>query len=136
MVKVAGVDHVCLGSDFDGMPALPVGIENVSKLPAITAALRARGMSPEDVEKILGGNVLRVLEANEALIRSSPRPVAVRNATGWARLHRRGSRTADEDEDGTSLEIHARDLIPQRIAARSPRYKASPRSSPPPCNPR
>jgi membrane dipeptidase len=65
MVKVAGVDHVCLGSDFDGMPALPVGIENVGKLPAITAALRARGMSPEDVEKILGGNVLRVMEANE-----------------------------------------------------------------------
>jgi len=65
MVKVAGVDHVCLGSDYDGMPALPVGIENVGKLPAITAALRARGMSPEDVEKILGGNVLRVMEANE-----------------------------------------------------------------------
>jgi len=65
MVKVAGVDHVCLGSDFDGMPALPVGVENVGKLPAITAALRARGMSPEDVEKILGGNVLRVMEANE-----------------------------------------------------------------------
>ena len=65
MVKVAGVDHVCLGSDFDGMPALPVGVENVGKLPAITAALRARGMAPGDVEKILGGNVLRVLEANE-----------------------------------------------------------------------
>jgi membrane dipeptidase len=65
MVKVAGVDHVCLGSDFDGMPALPVGMENVGKLPAITAALRARGMSVEDVEKILGGNVLRVMEANE-----------------------------------------------------------------------
>ena len=65
LVKVAGVDHVCLGSDFDGMPALPVGVENVGKLPAITAALRARGMSPEDVEKILGGNVLRVMEANE-----------------------------------------------------------------------
>jgi membrane dipeptidase len=44
---------------------LPVGVENVGKLPAITAALRARGMSPEDVEKILGGNVLRVMEANE-----------------------------------------------------------------------
>ncbi len=65
MVKIAGVDHVCLGSDFDGMPALPVGLENVSKLPAITAALRARGFSPGDVEKILGGNVLRVMEANE-----------------------------------------------------------------------
>ena len=43
----------------------PHGLEDASKLPAITAGLRARGLSPSDVEKILGGNVLRVLEANE-----------------------------------------------------------------------
>jgi membrane dipeptidase len=65
VAKVAGVDHTCLGSDFDGMPAFPVGMEDVSKLPGLTAALLARGFSPSDVEKILGGNVLRVLEANE-----------------------------------------------------------------------
>jgi len=65
VAKVAGVDHTCLGSDFDGVPVTPVGMEDVSKLPAITAGLRARGFSPADVEKILGGNVLRVLEANE-----------------------------------------------------------------------
>src|SRR3989454_3539497 len=65
MVHVAGVDHVCLGSDFDGIPATPAGLENVSKLPAITAALGKRGYAPADVEKILGGNILRVLEANE-----------------------------------------------------------------------
>ncbi|HXT99417.1 MAG TPA: dipeptidase [Polyangia bacterium] len=65
IAKVAGVDHTCLGSDFDGVPVTPVGMEDVSKLPAITAGLRARGFSPADVEKILGGNVLRVLEANE-----------------------------------------------------------------------
>jgi len=65
IAKVAGVDHVCLGSDFDGVPATPVGMEDVSKLPALTAALQARGFSPADLEKILGGNVLRVLEANE-----------------------------------------------------------------------
>jgi membrane dipeptidase len=65
IAKVAGVEHVCLGSDFDGVPALPVGLENVAKLPAVTAALRARGFSDDDVGKILGGNVLRVLEANE-----------------------------------------------------------------------
>jgi membrane dipeptidase len=65
VAKVAGVDHTCLGSDFDGMPAFPVGIEDVSHLPALTAALLARGFSASDVEKILGGNVLRVLEANE-----------------------------------------------------------------------
>jgi membrane dipeptidase len=65
VAKVAGVDHTCLGSDFDGVPVTPVGMEDASKLPAITAGLRARGFSPADVEKILGGNVLRVLEANE-----------------------------------------------------------------------
>ena len=65
VAKVAGVDHTCLGSDFDGVPVTPVGMEDVSKLPAITAGLRARGFSPIDVEKILGLNVLRVLEANE-----------------------------------------------------------------------
>ena len=65
MVKVAGVDHVCLGSDFDGVPATPAGLENVARLPALTAALGKRGYRPADVEKILGGNILRVLEANE-----------------------------------------------------------------------
>jgi membrane dipeptidase len=65
VAKVAGVDHTCLGSDFDGVPVTPVGMEDVSKLPGITAGLRARGFSPAEVEKILGGNVLRVLEANE-----------------------------------------------------------------------
>jgi membrane dipeptidase len=65
VAKIAGADHTCLGSDFDGVPVTPVEMEDVSKLPAITAGLRARGFSPADVEKILGGNVLRVLEANE-----------------------------------------------------------------------
>jgi membrane dipeptidase len=65
MVAVAGADHVCLGSDFDGVPMLPVGLEDVSKLPVITAGLLRRGMSRPAVEKILGLNVLRVLEANE-----------------------------------------------------------------------
>jgi membrane dipeptidase len=65
MARVAGVDHVCLGSDFDGIAATPAGLENVSKLPALTAALGRRGYVPADVEKMLGGNILRVLEANE-----------------------------------------------------------------------
>src|SRR3954464_9837939 len=65
VAKVAGADHTCLGSDFDGVPVTPVGMEDASKLPAITAGLRARGFSPADVEKVLGGNVLRVLQANE-----------------------------------------------------------------------
>jgi membrane dipeptidase len=65
MVKVAGIDHVCLGSDFDGIPLAPHGLEDASKLPALTAKLLERGMSEADVAKILGGNLLRVLEANE-----------------------------------------------------------------------
>jgi len=59
-VKVAGVDHVGLGSDFDGA-IMPRGMEDVSHLERITAELLRRGYSDEDVEKILGGNLLRVM---------------------------------------------------------------------------
>jgi membrane dipeptidase len=65
MAKVAGVDHVCLGSDFDGAPMMPVGLEDASKLPALTASLRARGWPAQDIRKLLGENLLRVLAANE-----------------------------------------------------------------------
>lgn len=64
-VEVAGVEHVCLGSDFDGIGAAPVGLEDVSKLPALTAELLRRGYDQRQVQLILGENVLRVLEANE-----------------------------------------------------------------------
>jgi membrane dipeptidase len=64
-VKVAGVDHVCLGSAFDGIPVPPTGLEDASKLPALTEELLKRGMSEQDIGKILGSNLLRVLEANE-----------------------------------------------------------------------
>ncbi|MCL4524392.1 MAG: dipeptidase [Acidobacteria bacterium] len=63
-VKIAGVDHVGLGSDFDGA-TMPVGMEDVSKLPRITEALLKKGYSEKDIEKILGGNLLRVMEQNE-----------------------------------------------------------------------
>ena len=66
VAKVAGFDHVCLGSDFDGVPMLPVGLEDVSKLPSLTALLRQRGWSDENLRKLLGENVLRVLAANES----------------------------------------------------------------------
>src|SRR6185369_15774388 len=49
VAKVAGTDAACLGSDFDGIPVTPIGMEDASKLPALTAALRARGFSPTDV---------------------------------------------------------------------------------------
>jgi membrane dipeptidase len=63
-VRVAGVDHVGLGSDFDGSDP-PIGMEDASKLPKLTQALLARGYSDKDVEKILGGNILRVMEQVE-----------------------------------------------------------------------
>src|SRR5437667_523520 len=62
-VEVAGVDHVGIGSDWDGINMVPTGLEDVSKMPALTAALLGRGFSEEDVRKILGGNLLRVLRA-------------------------------------------------------------------------
>ena len=68
--EVAGIDHVGIGSDFDGVPALPTGLQTVSGLPLLTARLLERGMSETDVEKVLGGNFLRVFEQIEAGRRS------------------------------------------------------------------
>jgi len=61
VVKLAGIDHVGIGSDFDGVSSVPAGLEDVSKLPALTAELLRRGYSETDVKKFLGGNFLRVL---------------------------------------------------------------------------
>lgn len=61
IVRVAGIDHVGLGSDFDGFsPPPPAGLEDVTRLPGITAGLLSRGYSADEVRKILGGNFLRV----------------------------------------------------------------------------
>jgi len=60
MVKVAGVDHVGLGSDFDGIDCSPQGLDSAADLPKITQALYERGYSAADLDKILGGNLLRV----------------------------------------------------------------------------
>jgi membrane dipeptidase len=66
IAKVAGIDHVGLGSDFDGVGGqLPEGIDSTADLPKITAALMARGYSAEDCRKILGGNLLRVFREVE-----------------------------------------------------------------------
>jgi len=64
-VKVAGIDHVGLGSDFDGA-VMPLGMEDASKLPRITDALLKRGYTEPDIIKILGGNLLRVMGQVEA----------------------------------------------------------------------
>lgn len=60
IAKVAGVDHVGLGSDFDGVSSLPEGMDTAADLPKITAELLKRGYSAGDIHKILGGNLMRV----------------------------------------------------------------------------
>jgi membrane dipeptidase len=65
VVQLAGVEHVGLGSDFDGITATPEGLSSVAELPNLTAELLRRGYAAEDVTKILGGNVLRVMEEVE-----------------------------------------------------------------------
>ncbi len=62
-----GVDHIGIGSDFDGIGAAPQGLEDVSTYPALLAELLSRGYSEEDVAKIAGENVLRVMRAAEAV---------------------------------------------------------------------
>ncbi|MEK6375631.1 MAG: dipeptidase [Acidobacteriota bacterium] len=65
IAKVAGVEHVGIGSDFDGIGAIPEGMEDVSKLPKIRAELKRRGYSEADIRKIMGENFMRVFAAAE-----------------------------------------------------------------------
>lgn len=60
---VACIDHVGIGSDFDGITLVPIGLGDVSKVPNLTAALLKRGYSTQDIEKIMGENFLRVIRA-------------------------------------------------------------------------
>ena len=59
-----GDDYAGIGSDFDGVDSLPVGMDDVTKYPLITEELKKRGYSDESIRKILGGNVLRIMKAN------------------------------------------------------------------------
>ena len=76
IIKVAGIDHVGLGADYDGVQFLPEGLEDVSCYPRLTEELLRRGHSEDDLRKILGGNVLRVLrkagEVGEGLAPTTP----------------------------------------------------------------
>jgi membrane dipeptidase len=71
VVKIAGIDHVGLGSDFDGVPSLPKQLDDVSKYPVITQGLIDRGYSDEQIRKVLGENVLRVFRDVEQAATSS-----------------------------------------------------------------
>ncbi|MBX3228958.1 MAG: dipeptidase [Labilithrix sp.] len=72
VVKVAGIDHVGLGSDFDGVDALPDGVSGVDAYPKITEELLRRGYKDDDVKKVLGENFLRVFERAEAFAKTKP----------------------------------------------------------------
>ncbi|MFZ1534488.1 MAG: dipeptidase, partial [Chitinophagaceae bacterium] len=65
IVKLVGVDYVGFGSDFDGVNSLPAGLDGVEDFPKITEELVKRGYSKKDIQKMLGGNFLRVFAANE-----------------------------------------------------------------------
>ncbi len=78
IAKVAGVDHVGIGSDFDGIPSAPEGMDSAADLPKIRQALLQRGYSAQDCDKIMGGNLMRVFRQVEVVskqlqVQSRPR---------------------------------------------------------------
>jgi membrane dipeptidase len=70
VVTVAGIDHVGLGSDFDGVPALPKQLDDVAAYPVITQGLLDRGYDEAEIRKVLGENMIRVLRETERVARS------------------------------------------------------------------
>jgi len=74
VVAVAGIDHVGLGSDFDGVPALPAQLGDVGRFPVITQGLLDRGYTENDIRKVLGGNVMRVFQRVEAVSKKLSQP--------------------------------------------------------------
>ena len=76
IVKVAGIDHVGIGADFDGANDFPEGAGDVSMLPNVTYELLKRGYSAVDIRKILGGNLLRVFAAAETFARSQSKTIS------------------------------------------------------------
>jgi membrane dipeptidase len=76
IAKVAGIDHVGLGSDFDGVPSLPEGLNDISQLPNITYELLKRGYKEEDIRKILGENFLRVFAGAERVANIANRKIS------------------------------------------------------------
>lgn len=66
-VRIAGIDHVGIGSDFDGIAVPPKGLEDISKIGVVFEEMRRRGYSKGDIDKVAGGNFLRVMRAAEAV---------------------------------------------------------------------
>lgn len=90
LAKVAGVDHVGVGSDFDGISQTPIGLEDVSRFPYLFAELLRRGWTDEDVRKVIGLNALRVMREVEAVaarlqVERPPSTAQIEILDGWDR---------------------------------------------------
>ncbi len=88
LCSVAGVDHVGIGGDLDGIPTTPVGLEDVSTYPRLVAELLRRGWSESDLERVVGRNVLRVLQKAEAVSarlqrEREPSVATIEQLDGW-----------------------------------------------------
>lgn len=67
IIKIAGIDSVGIGADYDGVKCVPTGLEDVSKMPNLTRALLKKGYTARDIRKIYGGNLLRVMREVERI---------------------------------------------------------------------
>ena len=76
IAKVAGIDHVGLGSDFDGVPSLPEDMKDIAQLPNITYELLRRGYTEQDIRKVLGENLLRAFAQAEEVARRASRTIS------------------------------------------------------------
>ena len=82
VVELAGIDHVGLGSDFDGVgDTLPVGLKDVAGFPNLVAGLLRRGYADDDIEKILSGNIMRVWTQVERYAAAQGNPTQCRQAS-------------------------------------------------------
>ena len=81
-VKVGGIDHVGIGTDFDGVGCVPPDLSSYNKFPALTRALLEKGYSADDIKKIYGGNLLRVMRAVEQRARELKSTPALHSEIG------------------------------------------------------
>ena len=117
--EVAGIDHIGLGSDYDGTTNVPRGLDDVSTFPALTAELLERGYTDQDVMKLLGLNLLRVMRDAEAVAERlqrdrGPSEALIEEVDGASLLAQ-----ADDDEEEARDRVDVFRVIPVLVLARS-----------------
>ena len=130
--EIAGREHIGLGGDFDGVDELPVGLEDVSRYPALLAELADRGWSDADLAALTCGNILRVLEKRRGGRRSGLRPVTRRGGAGRSCSIRRLAGRLVEGELARRARRARRasaDAFRRRRSAASPRAARRPISA-------